>query len=87
MAPFATPDSQLAGVAACRGERWASLVWRRVKLPSPWPPYEGRDAEIARRWVRDLASDQRVREMLAVETCWWASRRWDQLRAMGDRLN
>lgn len=42
----------------------------------PWPPYEGRAAELARAKVADLTRDPKLREQLAVELAAWAARRW-----------
>lgn len=71
--------AQLRGVAACRGEFWARAVAARVSRECPWPPFAGRCAVIARRKVRDLADDERLRERLAriAVDCaarWWSSR-------------
>ena len=65
---------QLRGVAACRGERWAERVGRRVRRDRPWPRTAKAHA-IALRQVADLASDADLRERLAVE-CEAGARRW-----------
>jgi len=70
--------AHLRGVAACRGERWALTVAARCPRlrGRPWPAYDGRAAELARRKVADLTRDDRLRELLAVELAAWAARRW-----------
>lgn len=71
--------AQLGGVAACRGEYWAERVARVVPTGKPWPPHEGKAADIARRLVRDLADDPKLLELLAGELARWAARRWSYL--------
>jgi hypothetical protein len=68
--------AQLRGVASCRGEHWAWTVAERVARRDPWPPHEGRPAELARSKVADLTEDLRLRELLAVELARAAARRW-----------
>lgn len=65
----------LRGTAACRGEAWAESVARRCRRDQPWPRTP-RAAAIARRKVEDLARDERLIELLAVELARWAERRW-----------
>jgi hypothetical protein len=68
--------AQLRGVAACRGEHWATSVAARCHTKQAWPRHEGRAAQIARTKVDDLARDDRLVEMLAGEAARWAARRW-----------
>lgn len=70
--------AQMSGVAACRGEFWAMKVSERCAIRRPWPPYEGRCRELALRRVFDLASDERLREQLAMLVVKWASRWWER---------
>jgi len=72
--------AHLRGVAACRGEFWASRVAARVTSRSHWPAYdEPRCRRIARAKVADLASDARLLDELARIAHAWASRRWNEL--------
>ena len=68
---------QLKGTVACRGEVWADAVAARRPrmIGQPWPEGD-RMLAIARGKVRDLAKDERLLEMLAVELARWAARRW-----------
>lgn len=68
--------SQLRGVAACRGEAWATAVALQTRSSSQWPTTE-KMLGIARRKVEDLARDPRLLEMLTAELARWAARRWD----------
>jgi hypothetical protein len=68
--------AQLRGVAACRGEYWATSVARRCRTLQPWPPYEGRAAALALTKVVDITPDPRLRELLAAEVARWAAKRW-----------
>lgn len=67
--------AQLRGVAACRGEAWASAVALRARAIAQWPTTEKMFA-IARRKVEDLAIDPRLLELLVGELVAWAARRW-----------
>ena len=67
--------SQLRGVAACRGEAWATAVALEKQSREPWPTTE-KMLGIARRKVEDLARDPRLIEMLTAELARWAARRW-----------
>lgn len=69
-------QGHLQGVAACRGDHWARCVAQRVRFRTPWPSYDGRCAEIARRKVADIARDPRLREILARVVHHYAERRW-----------
>jgi hypothetical protein len=55
----------LRGTASCRGSVWASKVSEQTHRRDPWPAYDGRCRTIALRKVRDLTSDEPLREMLA----------------------
>ena len=66
----------LKGTAATRGEAWADHVARAVGRDRPWPAFEGRCADIAKRKVADLARDPMLLEMLAAELWIWAGYRW-----------
>lgn len=71
--------AHLRGVAACRGEAWASSVAaRRPGLRAAWPAYDGKAADLARRKVADLSRDERLRDVLARICHAWAARRWAQ---------
>jgi hypothetical protein len=67
------------GIAAARGHWWARDVAGRMPVTSPWPPFEGRCAEIARRKVADLSSDPLVAEQLAKWLVEEAARTWHGL--------
>lgn len=71
---------QLRGVASTRGEVWADTVAaRRPRMVGqPWPVKSPRMMSIARSKVADLAHDERLLELLAVELASWAARRWDE---------
>jgi hypothetical protein len=73
--------AQMKGVVACRGEVWAVYVAQRAPrmLGKPWP-MTARMRSIARRKVADLADDERLLELLAVELVRWAAKRWDSHR-------
>jgi hypothetical protein len=74
--------SQLKGVAACRGERWADDVAVRVtRRDQRWPTDSDKVLAIARMQVADLTRDPRLLEMLAGEALRWAARRWNQTAA------
>lgn len=77
----------LGGVASCRGGCWADRVARSRPdlLGQPWPPYEGRAAELARKQVADLSSDPRLIERFAVLANESAARRWRELEAQRRR--
>ncbi len=66
---------QLCGVAACRGEFWASEVAKKVPREMPWPDSDKMRA-IARRKVGDMTRDTRLAERLAAELAAAAERRW-----------
>ncbi len=66
---------QMKGVCALRGELWAEQVALSVSRSREWPQTE-RMLAIARRPVTDLASDERLLEMLTDECASWAERRW-----------
>ena len=68
--------AQLRGVAACRGENWATSIAARVRCDRPWPRGSERTVRIAREKVEDLARDPRLLSMLADELAAWAERRW-----------
>jgi hypothetical protein len=69
---------QLRGVAACRGILWAERVHARCPDARPWPPFEGRCADLVRRKVQDLARDQTLRELLAEVVAREAARWWTE---------
>jgi hypothetical protein len=71
-----------SGMAALRGGRWAEDVARRRPglLRRPWPPNDGRAAELARAKVRDLSEDPGVVDRLAVKLAEHAARRWAALQ-------
>jgi hypothetical protein len=73
----------LGGVVASRGYGWASSVAQRRPglLARPWPPLEGRAAELAAAKVIDLTDDRRLFARLLERLYAAARRRWDQLRA------
>lgn len=73
----------LGGVAASRGDGWASSIARRKPglLTRPWPALEGRAAELAAAKVIDLTDDRRLFARLLETLNAAARRRWDQLRA------
>ena len=77
----------LGGVAASRGDGWASSVARLAPglLARPWPPLEGRAAELAAAKVIDLTDDRRLFARLLETLNAAATRRWDQLRAGAGR--
>ena len=62
------------GVAQCRGEGWARAIANVCPIDVPWPRTE-RARQIARRKVADLASDERLLELLADE-CELGAERW-----------
>ena len=71
----------LLGGAACRGDRWALNVAKLVRPDKPWPEYEGKVVTIANRYVYDMTSDERVREVFA-EACWEsAQKQWTNMHA------
>jgi len=70
---------QLSGAARARGMRWAEAVHKKAPAPRPWPAYDGRAADIARRKVAGLSTHDLVLELLA-QACWSeAGRRWGQV--------
>jgi hypothetical protein len=73
--------AQLRGVAACRGEAWATNTAARVPCDRAWPRDSERATRIAREKVEDLARDPRLLELLAGELAVWAERRWNAQRA------
>jgi len=75
--------SYLEGTARARGYAWADRVaaTRPELLGQPWPPFEGRCAEIARRLVGDEGSDDAELHETLARACWEdAARRWERLR-------
>jgi hypothetical protein len=67
---------QLSGAAASRGHQWAMAVAKKVSFSTPWPAFEGKCAEIARRKVSDLTSDPTLLEQLAERTAAAAAYEW-----------
>lgn len=70
---------QLSGAADARGYRWAMAVATKVSFSTPWPAFEGKCAEIARRKVVDLTSDPILREHLAERAAAAAAGEWNRL--------
>lgn len=71
--------AQLRGVAACRGEWWATRVAMRVARRDPWPELDNpRCYRIARAKVADLTRDERLADQLARIVHGWAAKRWQQ---------
>jgi hypothetical protein len=80
--------NQLRGAAMVRGGRWAERVARVCPRDKPWPPYEGKTADIARKWVRDMTTEPQLREMLAKACHEGAAEEWngqyeEQMRRKG----
>lgn len=71
--------AHLRGVAACRGEAWATSVASRIATRDPWPAFEGRARDLARTKTEDLGPDERLHEQLARICNEWAARRWAEL--------
>lgn len=69
----------LRGVARSRGMAWAQDVARELpNRKTPWPPFDGKCARIARLKVLNLSRDDRVREQLARECHSDAARWWER---------
>jgi hypothetical protein len=70
----------LGSTAHVRGEDWARRVAAAGHADKPWPPFEGKAAEIARRLVRDLdRDDEATREALARRCHAGAVREWERM--------
>jgi hypothetical protein len=75
----------LGGTAALRGRLWAQRVAQLVPVDRPWPPYEGRCAELARKQVAGICSDDGRIEALARACHARAAEAWEQIRATAGR--
>lgn len=70
--------------AWARGEGWAKSVAAKVGTAKPWPPFEGRAAEIARLKVHDLErNDPRIADALARECHAFAAKTWALIATRG----
>ncbi len=65
------------GIAYNRGETWARAIAEVIPIERPWPMTEKMRA-IARRKVAELASDERLLQLLTDETVRGAAHWWDR---------
>jgi hypothetical protein len=71
----------LGSTAHVRGEDWAARVAAAGHADKPWPPYEGRAADIARRLVRDIGRDDEATwSALAIRCHAGAASAWARLQ-------
>jgi hypothetical protein len=73
----------LEGTAALRGRLWAIRVSKKVPVNRPWPPYEDRCAELARKRVADIVSDAGTVDALARACHAAAAETWERIRTTG----